>query len=91
MKFAAYPCPNGCGRTFNSPHAAEMHAGMSVRCTRPNRYLLAKDRPTDRGSIVCGHCEATFRNERDAAQHRRDKHGIKPPPGSDHGERTGAA
>jgi transcription elongation factor Elf1 len=62
-----------CGKHFDTEEAKHAHR-LAVH--EPHRRLSASDRPINRGPVGCGVCERTFANEYNAAQHRRDAHGI---------------
>lgn len=64
-----------CNRTFETFDAKRRH---KLDKHMPHRKLSAKDRPANLGDIPCGIsiCNQTFKTEWNAAQHRRDAHGI---------------
>jgi hypothetical protein len=76
MTILLHYCPI-CTRPFATDadmkkHQRDSHNKLS--------RILARERAKDRGPIQCGHqgCEASFGNERDRDQHRRDKHRLMP-------------
>jgi hypothetical protein len=63
-----------CNRSFATPEAKHRH---KMDKHQPHRRFDADVRPDQRGPIKCGYprCRASFGNEWNATQHRRDVHG----------------
>jgi hypothetical protein len=68
-------CSN-CAAEFRSAPALQTHMRHKHN---PHSRTLASERPVNRGPIPCGHpgCAHSFANERNAAQHRLHKHGVR--------------
>lgn len=71
-RFACTPCD----KFFTSQEDKDRH---KLDVHMPHRRLSSKDRPVDLGDVQCGHCERSFANEWNAAQHRWMAHGVAMP------------